>query len=59
MIEALNIAMALPRQSLSAMGARGRDWMQRDYSWDRIGQDMLSAYAWAVRGGTPPETVRL
>jgi glycosyltransferase involved in cell wall biosynthesis len=59
MTQALAAAMARPAEALAAMGAKGRDWMLRDYSWTRIGRDMLAAYEWAVRGGTPPGTVRL
>lgn len=59
MAGALGLAMSLPGETLSAMGAKGRDWMLRDYSWDRIGRDMLAAYDWALHGGPPPTTVRL
>ena len=27
------------------MGMRGREWMQRDFSWDTIGARMLAVYA--------------
>jgi glycosyltransferase involved in cell wall biosynthesis len=59
MTAALSNAMAQPAEALAGMGVKGRDWMLRDYSWERIGRDMLAAYEWAVRGGTPPGTVRL
>ena len=59
MAVALGLAMSLPGETLSAMGAKGRDWMLRDYSWDRIGRDMLAAYEWALHGGQPPAAVRL
>jgi glycosyltransferase involved in cell wall biosynthesis len=59
MAGALSLAMSLPGGALRAMGAKGRDWMLRDYSWDRIGRDMLAAYDWALHGGPPPGTVRL
>ena len=56
---ALDRAMALPRTELAAMGARGRDWMQADFSWDRIAADMAEVYAWLSAGGPTPGSVRL
>ncbi|QGZ93397.1 glycosyltransferase [Terricaulis silvestris] len=59
LVEALDIAMAKPRQELQAMGANGRAWMARDYSWDRVAADMLDVYRWLQHGGVPPATVRI
>jgi glycosyltransferase involved in cell wall biosynthesis len=56
---ALTEAMARPPAVLAAMGQRGWDWMRRDFSWDRIGQEMLEAYRWVLAGGAPPPMVRL
>jgi glycosyltransferase involved in cell wall biosynthesis len=42
----LACAMALPPEILSAMGARGREWMVRDFGWDVIGRKMRQVYAW-------------
>lgn len=58
MTAALTDAMMRPREALAAMGERGRAWMQRDFSWDRIGRDMLDAYRWIRLGGERPVTVR-
>jgi glycosyltransferase involved in cell wall biosynthesis len=58
MAAALTNAMMRPREDLAAMGERGRAWMQRDFSWDRIGRDMLEAYRWIRLGGDRPATVR-
>jgi hypothetical protein len=41
------------------MGARGRQWMARDFGWDRIAADMLDVYCWLRDGGDPPATVRI
>lgn len=57
--DALTAAMLRPREELAAMGAKGRAWMQRDFSWDRIGRDMLAAYRWARGAGDRPESIRL
>jgi glycosyltransferase involved in cell wall biosynthesis len=51
-------AMALPRAALTAMGEKGREWMARDFSWDRIAQDMLDVYRWIACSAEPPLTVR-
>jgi glycosyltransferase involved in cell wall biosynthesis len=55
---ALTHAMALPREELKAMGRRGREWMARDFSWDRIARDMLDVYRWLARSAEPPPTIR-
>jgi glycosyltransferase involved in cell wall biosynthesis len=55
---ALAHAMALPREALRAMGDKGREWMTRDFSWDRVARDMLDVYLWLARRGEPPPTVR-
>lgn len=56
---ALSDAVARPPGVLLAMGKSGRDWMRREYSWDRIGQEMLLAYRWAAGRGERPMTVRV
>ena len=55
---ALMGAMATPREALKAMGAKGRAWMERDFSWDRVAGDMLGVYHWLARGGDAPSHVR-
>lgn len=52
-------AMAMTRGELKKMGAKGRAWMVKDFSWDRIARDMLELYRWLFAGGEPPGTVRL
>jgi len=56
---ALANAMMLKREALQAMGAKGRAWMARDFSWDRVAYDMLNIYRWLSSGGETPSTVRL
>ena len=56
---ALNNAMTKTRIELRKMGARGRAWMARDFSWDRIARDVLDLYCWLLVGGEPPSTLRL
>lgn len=56
---ALRMAMAQPIEKLRQMGWRGRDWMIRDFGWDRIASDMFEVYQWLKSGGPPPKTVQL
>jgi glycosyltransferase involved in cell wall biosynthesis len=56
---ALANAMVMTRQALQAMGAKGRAWMVRDFSWDRVGRDMLDVYRWLALRGKPPGAVQL
>jgi len=56
---ALSAALTLPRATLGAMGAKGRAWMARDFSWGRVADQMLAVYAWLSIGAGLPATVRL
>ncbi len=56
--DCLRQALALPPPQLRAMGLRGRAWMERDFSWPRIGQMMHETYLWLLGGGNPPAWVR-
>lgn len=51
--------MALTENERCAMGARGREWIRRDFSWESVGREMLSAYEWLCHGGERPECVRV
>jgi len=55
---ALDRAMATPRQALREMGARGRAWMARAFSWERVASEMGEVYAWLSHGAEPPPCVR-
>jgi glycosyltransferase involved in cell wall biosynthesis len=55
---ALAQAMALPRQTLKAMGYKGRMWMAQDFSWDRVAHDMFEVYLWLSRSKEPPTSIR-
>ena len=54
---ALRTATALPAAERRAMGLRGRAWMARDFSWDRIARDMTTTYNWVLGGGDRPTCV--
>jgi hypothetical protein len=51
--------MTLPPEVLRAMGTRGRAWMARDFSWDRVARDMLGVYRWLAMNADRPPAVRL
>jgi glycosyltransferase involved in cell wall biosynthesis len=59
LITALNTAMSLPSEQLSAMGLAGRQWMNDDFGWMSIANKMDAAYHWIVHGGIPPDCVIL
>jgi glycosyltransferase involved in cell wall biosynthesis len=56
---ALANAMVMTPEALQAMGAKGRAWMARDFSWNRVAHEMLHVYRWLSSGGEAPGTVRL
>ncbi|MFN3890341.1 MAG: glycosyltransferase [Beijerinckiaceae bacterium] len=43
---AMEHAMSLSPGDLREMGRRGREWMLRDFSWDRAAGDMGDVYQW-------------
>lgn len=55
---ALAQAMSLPSEALKGMGAKGREWMARDFSWQCAARDMLDVYHWLARGTEVPSTIR-
>ena len=59
LVATLAKAMTMGRRTLQAMGAKGRAWMRRDFSWDCVAHDMLDVYRWLSSGGEVPSTVRL
>jgi len=54
----LSGALQLSAEQRAAMGQRGRDWMQRDFSWDGIASKMAEVYSWLANAGERPEYVR-
>ena len=58
---ALREMMAMSDEERAAMGARGREWIRRDFSWKGIGAQMKAAYEWllAPEKVERPEWVRM
>jgi glycosyltransferase involved in cell wall biosynthesis len=53
-------AMACSPAELDAMGARGRSWMESDFSWASVAAQMAETYAWLrARVGPTPAWVRI
>ena len=59
LVACLEQALATSAMHLMEMGRRGREWMVRDYSWERIGAQLSIAYRWLLEGGQVPPWVRL
>ena len=51
-------ALAQPSEVLHIMGKKGRDWMQRDFSWTEIAYKTGETYRWILYGGSKPDWVR-
>lgn len=56
--ETLRDAMSRDPSTLRAMGARGREWMNRDFSWASAAEKMDRTYRWLHEGGEIPEWMR-
>ena len=54
---AMHEAMSLDDTARREMGARGREWMKRDFDWNAIGRKMKASYEWLLNGGDKPEWV--
>jgi len=54
---ALDEAMAKHAGDLAEMGARGRSWMERDFSWEQIAAQMIESYRWIREGGAQPDWI--
>ena len=43
---------------LEGMGDRGRKLVESDFSWPRVGADMVAVYRWMVDGGPAPTVIQ-
>lgn len=57
LIDGLGAALKVPREERVAMGLRGRDWMARDFSWDKVAEQMQLAYTYALGKAPAPDFV--
>jgi glycosyltransferase involved in cell wall biosynthesis len=51
-------ALSTPHEQLAQMGEAGYEWMKRDFSWQRIGEQFKITYQWLLNGGEAPSWVR-
>jgi glycosyltransferase involved in cell wall biosynthesis len=58
LVDCLHSALSLPRDVLKDMGSKGREWMMRDFSWDKIARQWIMTYDWVCNGSEKPEWVR-
>lgn len=57
--DALRDAMSRPAHVLGEMGARGRAWMLRDFSWSSAAARMFEIYLWCCGRGPAPPSLRV
>ena len=55
LVKARREAMALSDEERLAMGKRGRQLVQNDYTWPPIAERMRSVYEWILEGGAAPD----
>lgn len=54
---ALRSAMALPSEQLRVMGQNGRAWMDEEFAWSGVANNMLETYQWLLGRGDRPAHV--
>jgi glycosyltransferase involved in cell wall biosynthesis len=59
LVACLEQTLATSPTHLAEMGRVGREWMLRDYSWEKIGTQLSVVYRWLLEGGETPSCVRL
>jgi glycosyltransferase involved in cell wall biosynthesis len=59
LMQAMREATCLDRAELLRLGARGRAWMERDFSWNSAAREMAAVYHWLRAGGPAPASVRI
>lgn len=55
--KALNQAINLSPEERQTMGQCGRQLIEQNYSWDKIGKEMLAVYEWILGGDNQPDCV--
>jgi len=57
LVASLEDMMSRSREELMQMGLNGREWMKRDFSWDKIGAQMVETYHWMLGKAPKPDWV--
>ncbi len=55
--ETLSVVLTLPSKQLIDMGKRGKNWMQREFSWELSCQKTNEAYKWVKNMATKPNFI--
>tara|TARA_R110002020_G_scaffold463122_1_gene683027 strand:+ start:5284 stop:6426 length:1143 start_codon:yes stop_codon:yes gene_type:complete len=53
----LEIALNKTSNELSEMGKKGREWMNEDFSWDSLAEDMIATYNWVLSNKNKPNCI--
>jgi poly(glycerol-phosphate) alpha-glucosyltransferase len=56
--EGLRTLFAMNASDRAQMGARGRQLVERKFSWPNVTRQMVSVYEWVLGGGPRPDSVR-
>ena len=59
LIACLEETLSLTPYALSLKANAGRDWMLREFSWQKIGIQFSEVYRWLIEGGETPSCIRL
>jgi len=59
LVACLKEAMAQSPSELERCGNNGREWMIREFSWQKIAYEMDRTYRWLIEGGEVPSWVRM
>ncbi len=59
LFKGLKQAFNVTDEERRAMGAKGRAWMEKDFSWNTVAHQMAATYAWASGHGPAPDCLRL
>ena len=57
LVACLSDALTGSADSLAEQGQRGRDWMQREFSWASVAEQTGQLYRWLQGGGAAPDFV--
>lgn len=52
--QGLETLAGLPEMELKDMGAKGRDLVEKEFTWSRIADNMRKVYEWCLTGTNPP-----
>lgn len=52
-------ALEMPRSSLDRMGMSGRNWMEKDFSWNKASREFGDVYRWVLFGGDKPSCIQM